>query len=79
MQAHNTILQARVKQTRHTNRKQRLSPFKLNNLVYVSTKNMNLLRQRARKLVLKYIGPYRLIRIAGNKVFELDLSNKLKN
>ena len=45
LQAHNTILQARVKQTRHANRCKRVSPFKLNNLVYVSIKNMNLPRQ----------------------------------
>ena len=45
LQAHDTILQARVKQTRHANRHRRVSPFKLNNLVYVSTKNMNLSRQ----------------------------------
>lgn len=79
MQAHNTILQARVKQTRHANRRHRPSPFKLDNLVYVSTKIMNLPRQRARKLVPKYIGPYRIIRIAGNKAFELDLLSELKN
>ena len=45
LQAHDAILQARVKQTRHTNRHRRVSPFELNNLVYVSTKNMNLPRQ----------------------------------
>ena len=45
LQAHNAILQARVKQTRHANRCRRVSPFELNNLVYVSTKNMNLPRQ----------------------------------
>ena len=45
LQVHNAILQARVKQTRHTNRHRRVSPFELNNLVYVSTKNMNLPRQ----------------------------------
>ena len=45
LQAHDAILQARVKQTRHTNRHRRVSPFELNNLVYVFTKNMNLPRQ----------------------------------
>ena len=45
LQVHDVILQTRVKQTRHTNRHKRVSPFKLNNLVYVSTKNMNLPRQ----------------------------------
>ena len=45
LQVYNTILQARVKQTRHTNKCRRVSPFELNNLVYVFTKNMNLSRQ----------------------------------
>ena len=79
LQAHNTILQARVKQTRHANRHRRVSPFELNNLVYVSTKNMNLPRQQVRKLVLKYIKPYRIIRNARNKAFKLDLPLEMKN
>ena len=79
LQVHDAILQARVKQTRHTNRHRRVSPFKLNNLVYVSTKNMNLPRQQARKLVLKYIGPYRIIRNAENEAFELELLLEMKN
>ena len=79
LQAHDAILQVRVKQTRHTNRHKRVSPFELNNLVYVSTKNMNLPRQQARKLVPKYIGPYRIIRNAGNEAFELDLPPEMKN
>ena len=79
LQAHDAILQARVKQTRHANRRRRASPFELNDLVYVSTKNMNLPRQRARKLVPKYIGPYRIIRNAENEAFELDLPPEMKN
>ena len=79
LQVYNTILQTRVKQTRHANRCRRASLFKLNNLVYVSIKNMNLLRQQVRKLVLKYIGPYRIIRNTGNEAFELDLPLEMKN
>ena len=45
LQVYNVILQARVKQTRHTNKCKRVSSFELNNLVYVFIKNMNLLRQ----------------------------------
>ena len=32
-----------------------------------------------RKLVPKYIGPYRIIRNAGNKAFELELLLEMKN
>ena len=40
---------------------------------------MNLPRQWARKLVPKYIGPYRIIRNTGNKAFELELPSEIKN
>ena len=32
-----------------------------------------------RKLVLKYIGPYRIIRNTGNEAFELDLTPEMKH
>ena len=47
--------------------------------MYVSTKNMNLPRQWARKLVPKYIRPYRIIRNTGNEAFKLDLPLEMKN
>ena len=56
-----------------------MSPFELNNLMYVSIKNMNLPRQQVRKLVLKYIRLYRIIRNARNKAFELELPSEIKN
>ena len=40
---------------------------------------MNLLRQQVRKLVLKYIKPYRIIRNTGNKAFKLELPLEMKN
>ena len=40
---------------------------------------MNLPRQQVRKLVSKYIGPYRIIRNTENKAFELDLPLEMKN
>ena len=56
-----------------------MSPFELNNLVYVSTKNMNLPRQQVRKLVPKYIRLYRIIKNTENEAFELDLPPEIKN
>ncbi|KAL5476918.1 hypothetical protein ACEPAI_3104 [Sanghuangporus weigelae] len=78
MQAHDSILQARVRQTRQANRRRRESPFELGDLVYISTKNMNLPKQRARKLIPKFIGPYKITRIAGNDSYEIDLPRELK-
>ena len=45
MAAHDSILGARVKQTRDANRKRHPSPFVKGDLVYVSTKNMSLPRE----------------------------------
>jgi len=41
MSAHDSILAARVKQTRDANRKRQLVPFKENELVYVSSQNIS--------------------------------------
>ncbi|TFK79824.1 hypothetical protein K466DRAFT_462301, partial [Polyporus arcularius HHB13444] len=62
MSAHDSILAARVKQTRDANRRRRPSPFEVNDLVYISTKNLALPKGYARKLMPKYIGPYRILR-----------------
>ncbi|OCH85253.1 hypothetical protein OBBRIDRAFT_711053, partial [Obba rivulosa] len=62
MSAHDSIIAARVKQTRDANRRRRPSPFKADDLVYISTKNIGLPRGYARKLAPKFIGPYRITR-----------------
>lgn len=78
MAAHDSIIAARVKQTRDANRKRRPSPFEKGDLVYVSTKNMTLPRGQARKLIPKFIGPYKILRDFGNNSYQLDLSSQLK-
>jgi len=78
MAAHDSILAARVKQTRDANRKCQLAPFKKDDLVYLSTKNIKFPKGLARKLVPKYIGPYRILQDYGNQSFRLDLPSRLK-
>jgi len=78
MAAHDSILAARVKQTRDANRKRQLAPFKKDDLVYLSTKNIKFPKGLARKLVPKYIGPYRILQDYGNQSFRLDLPSRLK-
>ncbi|KAJ3475739.1 hypothetical protein NLI96_g11638 [Meripilus lineatus] len=78
MTAHDSILGARVKQTRDANRRRRPSPFATGDLVYVSTKNMSLPKGLARKLTPKFIGPYRILRDFGNNSYRLTLSSNLK-
>ncbi|KZV87925.1 hypothetical protein EXIGLDRAFT_589713, partial [Exidia glandulosa HHB12029] len=58
--AHDRIIAARVRQTEQANRKRQPAPFKENDLVYLSTKNLRLPKHTARKLVPKYIGPFRI-------------------
>ena len=61
MEAHDAILAAHVKQTRNANWKHQPSPFKKGDLTYISTKNLSLPKGHVRKLMPKYIGPYRIV------------------
>lgn len=76
--AHDSILAARVKQTRAANRKRLPSPFQVHDFVYVSTKNITFPKGLARKLVPKYIGPYKITRDFGNFSYRIDLPSRLK-
>jgi len=59
MAAHNTIIEKRVVQMFHANKKCHPSDkYKQGDHVYLSTQNLTLLKGTARKLVPKFIGPY---------------------
>jgi hypothetical protein len=78
MAAHDSILAARVKEIRTMNKKRQLAPFRQSKLVYVSMKNMVFPKGLARKLVLKFIGPYKILEDLKNQLFVLDLPSHLK-
>ena len=78
MSAHDSILSARVKQTRDANRKRRTARFKKGELVYLSTKNISFAKGLAQKLLLKFIGPYRIVDDFTNSSFWIDLPDHLK-
>lgn len=78
MAAHDAIIAARVKQTRHANKHRKPAPFEKGDLAYLSTKNLTLPKGRARKLVPKFIGPYKILRDYGNNSYQLDLPAELK-
>jgi hypothetical protein len=69
MSAHDNILAAHVKQIQDVNRKCIVAPFKENDLVYISTKNIRLPKGLACKLIPKYIGPYLIVRDFHNQLF----------
>ncbi|CDO71993.1 hypothetical protein BN946_scf184943.g28 [Trametes cinnabarina] len=78
MAAHDSIIAARVKQTRDANRRRRPVPFAEGDLVYVSTKNIALPKGYARKLAPKFIGPYRILRDFKNNSYRIELPPTLK-
>jgi hypothetical protein len=60
MAAHDAILEHRMDQTFHANRKRRESDiYAVDNRVYLSRQTLTLPKGRARKLVPQYMGPYR--------------------
>jgi hypothetical protein len=78
MAAHDSILAARVKQTRNANRRRQLTPFSMGDLVYISMENIRFEKGLARKLLPKYIGPYKVIRDFGNHLFRIELPPRMK-
>ena len=78
MEAHDSVLASRIKQTRSANRKRREEPFKEGDLVYLSTQNMSFPKGLARKLVPKFIGPYPITRDHANHTFTVNLPDSLK-
>jgi hypothetical protein len=81
MAANDAILEHRVDQTFHANRKHHESEiYAVDDHIYLSMQNLTLPKGRARKLVPWYIGPYRMTE-AHNKAstVTLKLPEYLKN
>ena len=78
MAAHDSILAARVKQIRNANKKRQDVPFKEGDLVYLSSENISFPKGLARKLIPKFLGPYKIISDFGNGSFQLDMPPHLK-
>lgn len=76
--AHDSILEAQVKQTRVANRRRKEAPFVEGDLVYLSTKNLSLPKGWAHKLAPKFVRPYKILKEHKNDSFRLDLPPELK-
>ncbi|OJT03559.1 Transposon Ty3-I Gag-Pol polyprotein, partial [Trametes pubescens] len=79
--AHNAIIDSRVSQAFQANKHCQAEPeFEVGDLVYLSTKNLSVPKGRARKLVPKFIGPYKVIESFPNTSnYVLDLPPELKD
>ncbi|QRW20521.1 Transposon Ty3-I Gag-Pol polyprotein [Rhizoctonia solani] len=79
MIAHNAIIGLQISQMVEANRHRRLSPFKTNNLVYVSTKNMRVPLGKPHKLLAQWIGPVRIyIVVKEGATYHVELPHNLK-
>jgi hypothetical protein len=78
--AHDTILESRVTQTYQANTRRRPElPYAVGDKAYLSTKNLNLPKGRLRKLMPKFIGPYKVTESHPNESkYTLDLPPELK-
>ena len=76
--AHDSIIGARIKQTRDANRRRQHVPFKEGDFVYLSTKFIKFAKGLARKLIPKYIGPYQITKDFNNHSYRIELPAHLK-
>ena len=67
LDAHNTIIEHRVAQMHYSNKHQKPSiQYQPNDLVYLSTKNLTLPKGRAKKLLPRFIGPYKVLKVMND-------------
>src|ERR1700749_5207173 len=77
--AHDAIIERRVIQTQQANKRRRPEgPIAEGDKVYLSTENLSLPKSRTRKLMPKYIGPYRVTKShPAESRYTLDLPPEL--
>lgn len=80
---HDSIITNRTFQTHYANRHRSAEePLRTGDLVYLLTKNLNLPRQRARKLMPIFIGPYPIVRASpstSNYTLKLPIELEARN
>ena len=75
--AHDVLLTARVKQTVQANKRRHTCPFVVGDLVHISTKNISFPKGTSRKLVPKFMGPYKISQDFGNYSYHIELPSSL--
>ena len=81
LDAHNAILEHRIEQTHYSNKCCKPGiEYQINDLVYLLTKNLALLKHRARKLMPKFIGPYKILKAMNNSLdITIELPQEFKD
>jgi hypothetical protein len=81
MATHDAIIENRVMQTHHANkRRQSGEIYRPGDLVYLSTKNLALPQGHAKKLLPKYIGPYKIVKAHNDtSTVKLELPVELES
>jgi len=79
MMAHDAIIESCVVQAHHANNRQTMgAEYAPGNLIYLSTQNLTLPKGRAKKLLPKYIGPYKVVEVhVATSTVMLELPPKL--
>ncbi|KXN92923.1 hypothetical protein AN958_08259, partial [Leucoagaricus sp. SymC.cos] len=79
--AHDAIIKVWVFQTHQANKHRGAKPnIRPGSLVFLSTKNLNMPKDRARKLCPKFIGPYKVVESNPEMSnYKLDLPQALVN
>jgi hypothetical protein len=78
--AHDAIIESRVRQTHHANRRRREDDsFAVGDLVYVSSADLSLPKGRAVKLLPKYVGPFKVLNAqTSTSTYEIELPAQLR-
>ena len=81
LDAHDAILEHRIEQMHYSNKRHKPGiKYQINDLVYLSTKNLTLPKHRARKLMPKFIGPYKILNAMNESSnVTLKLSQEFKD
>lgn len=77
--AKSSLLKAQARQTHYANLKRRELTFRVGDLVLLSTEHLTLKdKDRTKKLMSKYIGPFSIKRVVSDVAYELDLPANMK-
>ena len=69
-------MKAQQRQSKYANQHRQNITFQVNDQVLLSTSNLNT-NDRARKLISKYIGPFRIKKVISDVVYELELPDTM--